>query len=1670
ATLAFDYPAPAALAAYLDGELSDGLSEHPAADDTSVASAADEPIAVVGMACRLPGGVRSPQDLWELLASGTDAIAGFPEDRGWDPDAVYAPVPEGAGSSRTREGGFLYDAAEFDAGFFGISPREALAMDPQQRLLLETAWETFERAGIDPRSVRGSRTGVFAGLASSDYVARVPEIPEELAGYVNNGNAMSVVSGRVAYALGLEGPAVTVDTACSSSLVALHMAAQSLRQGECTLALAGGVTVMSSPRLFTDFARQRGLAGDGRCKPFAASADGTGFSEGVGLLLVERLSDARRNGHPVLAVLRGSAVNQDGASNGLSAPNGPSQQRVIRQALSNAGLKAADVDAVEAHGTGTTLGDPIEAQALLATYGQDRDGDRPLWLGSVKSNIGHTQAAAGVAGVMKMVLAIRNGVLPRSLHIDEPSPHVDWSAGAVSLLDRAMDWPENDRPRRGGVSSFGISGTNVHVILEQAPADAETPDQSVPKAPAGTVPWLLSARSERGLRGQARALLAHLERHPDANPLDLAFSLATRRSTLEHRAVVVGAGHERLTERLRALAEGEPATGTVHGGFTGSRERKAVFVFPGQGSQWAGMGTELLGTSTVFADRIAACERALAPYTDWSLTAVLRGDADAPGLDRVDVAQPALWAVMVSLAEVWRAHGVRPAAVLGHSQGEIAAACVAGALSLEDGAKVVALRSQAIAKELSGHGGMASVTAPHADVTERLAPWGDKLSVAAVNGPSTVVVSGDDTALDELLAACAADGVRAKRIPVDYASHSAQVERIHDTLLADLDGLTPVPGDVPFFSTVTGDWLGDDDRPDAAYWYRNLRRTVRLEDALRALLAQGHDVFVECSPHPVLTMGVEDTVADAEADAVAIGLLRRDDGGAERMLTSLAEAHVHGLPVDWTGAVEGGRPVELPTYAFQRERFWLEPAGHADPAGLGTAVALAADGAVLTGTVGLASHPWLAGHTVHGVTVVPGTLLLEWAVRAGDEAGRATVHELTEHTPVVLPEQGTVSVQVAVGAADGDGLCPVTVHTRPGGTDAPWTRNATGALTAGPAAPAAPMPVTWPPTGARPVEPDNLLDTLAAHGHDHGPAFRTVRALWQGDEELYAEVALADEDRAGATGLRLHPALFQALLTLRDPEGTPAPPSAWRGATVLATGADRLRVRLAPAGDDGTVSLTAWDTTGAPVAVVDAVTTRELTAGRLTTAGGARHDALHRVSWTPLALETLPEAMDFAVLGDAAPLTAALERSGAPVRAYTDLTALGAALDAGEQAPRTVLLRLAAAGSEDVPEAAHRVVRDGLDLVRSWLGDERLAGSRLVLVTEGAVATGPEDTVPAPAEAALWGLVRSAQTEHPGRFVLADLDGDDRSTAALAPALAAAEAAGESQLAVRAGTVTVPRLVRTAPADLTDTPVWEWNPTGEGTVLITGGTGTLGGHVARHLAARHGVRHLLLTGRRGPDAPGARELCEELAGLGAEATVVACDAADRTDLARVLAAIPAAHPLTAVVHAAGVLDDGLLENLTAEQAERVLRPKADAAWHLHELTRDTGLSAFVLFSSFAGVAGGMAQANYAAANAFLDALAHHRRAQDLPAASLAWGYWEESSGLTATLDDVDLDRFARSGMLPIPTGQGLDLLDAASGVDSALLVPVRLDPRALAASAPAGVPPLLRALVRTPVR
>ncbi|MFF9527377.1 type I polyketide synthase, partial [Streptomyces achromogenes] len=1641
---------------------------------------AQEPIAIVGMACRYPGGVASPGDLWRLVADETDAVSGFPANRGWDLEKLFDPDPERVGTSYVREGGFLHDADQFDPEFFGLSPREALAADPQQRMLLETTWEALERAAIDPVSLRGSRTGVFAGLMYTDYGAR-PQLPVEgFEGYLYSGSAGSIAAGRIAYTFGFEGPTVAVDTACSSSLVALHLAVNALRAGECDLALAGGAAVMSTPVAFTEFSRLRGLAPDGRVKPFSAAADGTAWSEGVGLLLVERLSDAERNGHRVLAVIRGSAVNQDGASNGLTAPNGPAQERVIRQALANAGLTAADVDAVEAHGTGTRLGDPIEAQALIATYGQDRPAGRPLHLGSLKSNIGHTQAAAGVGGVIKMVQAMRHGVLPRTLHIDEPTPFVDWDSGAVRLLTEATDWPGkgDGGPRRAAVSAFGMGGTNAHVILEQAPEpaiDAAGEEEGAGEGAAvpPCLPWLLSAKSPKALAAQARRLLEHIEGlGPDAAPVDLAYSLAVTRSALEHRAVLVAPADTHPREQLRALADGTPAPDTVTG--TAGEPSRTAFLFPGQGSQWTGMAVALMDTSPVFAARIAECGRAFAPYVDWSLEDVLRQADGAPSPDRVDVVQPVLFAVMVALAELWRAHGVRPSAVVGHSQGEIAAAYVAGILSLDDAARVVTLRSQAIGRVLAGLGGMVSVALPVEQVRERIAPWQDRIQIAAVNGPSSVVVAGEVGPLEELLAACKADRVRARAVPVDYASHSKYVELLEEELATLLAPVRPRPARIPFLSTVTGRWV-EGPELDAGYWYRNLRRPVELEQAVRSLLEDGFGTFVEASPHPVLAVAVQETAEATGHDAAVIGSLRRDEGGLERFWLSLGEAHNHGVAVDWQAvfATTGARRVPLPTYAFQRTRHWLETSatpsdasgfglGSADHPLLGAAVAVAdRDGFLLTGKLSRRTHPWLADHTVHGSALLPGTALVELAARAGEYAGCERIEELTLEAPLTLPDGEGLQIQLVVGEADEDGHRRLGVYSRPESAARDrraWTAHAGGLL-----APATGEPPTgllaWPPAGAEEVDLDGVYERVAEHGYSYGPAFRGLRRLWRGDGELFAEVALGEDQQADAGKFVLHPALLDAALHSLLPgvagDRPPLLPFAWSDVSVHATGASVLRVRLTPTGPES-VTLLVADGVGAPVATIGSLALRPLSKEALAAAADAHRDGLFRVEWTPLAAPDRDvDTSRWAVVGTGDPALPV-----AAGRTWPGLDALAAAVDDGAPVPDVVLVvpaaRETAAG--ELPAAARTAVRHHVELARDWLADERFADTRLVAVTRRAVAAGTDDEVTDLVHAGLWGLFRSAETENPGRFALVDLDGRPGG----ADALAAAVASGETQSAVRDGTVVVPRLTRAhpgqAPRDGADTSPWE-----RGTVLVTGATGTLGRLLARHLVVRHGARRLLLLSRRGADAPGAAELRDELAALGAEADFAACDAADREALSSVLDTIDAEHPLTAVVHTAGAVDDGLLPGLTPERVNAVLRPKVDAAWHLHELTRDLDLSAFVLYSSLAGLLGTAGQSNYAAGNTFLDALAVHRAAHGLPATSLAWGLWEEGSASTSHLDEVDLKRMARSGLLPLSSEDGLALFDASLTTGETVLAVTALDTAALRHSAEP--PSLLRGLV-----
>ncbi|WP_148588767.1 type I polyketide synthase [Streptomyces sp. WAC01526] len=1452
-TVVFDHPSPAALAGYVEAQLTGG-KEPAAKPATSPAlvplPADDDPIAIVSMACRYPGGVQSPEDLWRLVRDGVDAMSAFPTDRGWDLDGIYDPDADQPGSSYVRESGFLRDAGDFDAEFFGISPREALAMDPQQRLLLETSWEVFERAGIDPKSLRGSGTGVYMGVTDQEYGNRLRmAAAEQIEGYLATGAAASVASGRVAYTLGLEGPAVTVDTACSSSLVALHMAVRALRSGECSLAVAGAAMVMADPGPFIGFSRQRGLARDGRCKPFSAAADGFALSEGVGVLLVERLSDARRNGHPVMAVVRGTAINQDGASNGLTAPNGPSQQRVIRAALADARLSAGEVDAVEAHGTGTSLGDPIEAQALLATYGQEREADRPLWLGSVKSNIGHTQTVSGVAGVMKMVLAMRHAELPATLHVDEPSPHVEWSSGAVELLTEARPWTaEEDRPRRAGISSFGISGTNAHVIVEQAKSadGGESASSSSACGVGVVVPWVVSGRSADALVAQAERLASRVT-GAGWSPVDVGWSLVASRSSFEHRAVVVGSATDELAEKLRQLS---PTTAVGDPGRT-------VFVFPGQGSQWVGMAVELLDSSPVFAGRLAECEAALEPFTDWSLTAVLRGDEGAPGLDRVDVVQPVLWAVMVSLAEVWRAHGVEPAAVVGHSQGEIAAACVAGALSLEDGARVVALRSKAI-RALSGRGGMVSVALSSSEVSDLIEPWGGRVSVAAVNGPSSVVVSGDADALDELMDGCKEREVRARRIEVDYASHSAHVESIEETLREVLTPVAPRKSSIPLFSTVTGEWL-DTAEMDAGYWFTNLRQTVEFAPAIEALVAAGHRTFVEVSPHPVLTVPLQETVEAVGAEAVVTGTLRRDDGGLSRLYTSLGELYAHGVEVDWSPAFAAHRPqlVDLPTYAFQRRRYWLE------------------------------------------------------SVRSP-----------------------------GAGAVD--------------------------------------------PVDAR------FWDTVE-------------RADLEG---LAATLGLADPG-----------ALREVLPAL----------TSWRQGRQRRSTVDGWRYRIV------------WRPQPEPEEA-------EL-AGRWVIVVPAGHLDDDLVQATSHGLGDRARIM---------PVSAAADRA--------ELAAQLAALRGDADAPLHVVSLLAL---DDRDAGGHRGVPSSL--LSTLALTQALADSevkaRLWAVTQGAVSTdaagGPEtqrasDPIRNPGQAAIWGLARVFGLDHRERWGgLIDLPGTlDEHALRRFLALLGGDGGSQDEYAVRSSGVHVRRMVR---APLAPSAVAEpWRP--RGTVLITGGTGALGAHVARALAAG-GAEHLVLAGRRGPDAPGASELSAELTALGTRVTVAACDVTDRAAVAKLLDSFTDEAPLTAVVHTAGVVGEALpLGETSLDDAMVAVHAKVSGACHLDELLADHPLDAFVLFSSGAGVWGNGGQGPYAAANAALDALAEWRRAQGRPATSIAWGAWA-GGGM---VDEAVAEQLRRRGVPAMDPGLAVHALREAvdHGETTLVVADIRWD-RFLPAYTVSGPRPLL---------
>jgi polyketide synthase 12 len=1986
-TVVFDHPTVAALAGHLTSALAGTFAGAgpviTGADSGPASGPADDPVAIVAMGCRFPGGVRSAEDLWDLIAGGKDAITEFPRDRGWALAQLLGGGGDRPGASRTGHGGFLSDAAGFDADFFGISPREARAMDPQQRQVLEVSWETVERAGIDPTTLRGTATGVFVGASPQGYGPALGSAPAELEGYVLTGAAGGALCGRVAYTLGLEGPAVTVDTACSSALVAVHLAMRALRQGDCTMALAGGVAVMATPGGFVEFSRQDGLAEDGRCKSFASAADGTGWSEGVGMVLLERLSDARRHGHPVLALLRGSSVNQDGASNGLSAPSGPAQQRVIRQALADSGLRADQVDAVEAHGTGTRLGDPIEAQALLATYGQGRQAD-PLWLGSVKSNLGHTQAAAGAAGLIKTVLALRHAFLPPTLHVDAPTPHVDWDSGAVRLLTEARRWPVVSRPRRAGVSAFGLGGTNAHVIVEEPPAEAvEVPDHTdrlescadPVGSTAAPVVWPISARTPEALRAQADGLRTHVLAHPELEPADIGYALARTRTGFEHRAVVWGHDRDECAARLALLAGGSAGPGLITG--VVRRHGRVAFLFPGQGSQRRGMGRELYDTYPRYADAFDE----VSAHLDGGLDIPLRELLFAPGSPSPDDtahAQPALFAVEVALFRLVTSWGLRPDFVAGHSVGELAAAHVAGVLSLADAARLVTARGRLMGALPDG-GAMLAVRTGERRMTELIAELpadeAGTVSLAAVNGPGAVVVSGAAGTVHRIAQRCAEEGVRTSTLRVSHAFHSPYMDGMVAEFRSVAESVTYHAAALPIVSTVSG-VLADDQVRTPEYWARQAREPVRFGDALDTLAAAGVTTYLEMGPGGALS-----TIGQDRADGGAfVPVLRSGRPEPESLTVAMAEAHVRGAGPDWA-ETRGGRPVDLPVYPFQHQRFWFVPpvAAGLAPSGLDRAdhPLLAAvvespesGGFSATALLSLSAQPWLADHTVWERPVLAGTVLVDLAWWAVGRSGGGTLGELTLHTPVTLSEQEDRRLHLSVGAPGDDGARTVSVYSRPAeqpagidGFGVEWVRHATGRITPTAEEPPADSHEEWPPEEATPVDLSGFYGRRSAVGY--GPAFQGMVAAWRHGTDLLVEARLPDGVHTDPSGFGLHPALLDAALQAMalgefvpsDAAGAAWLPFSWSGVSQWATGVTAIRVRLSPVAP-GVVTVLASDMDGRSVAAVDALELRPVPSVPDSVDG-----ALHHAHWFPA--------------GDEADLT---EQS--IVEMSADLPG------PDDPVPGLVAVAVPAPETDDAVAGAHQCLTWVLDLVRRWLADDRFAAARLAVVTTGAVAVRPGAEVPDVTVAPVWGLVRSAQSEHPDRLLLVDSDGRESSTSALAAAIRYGTDAGETQLAVRDGAMWVCRLERAptpdlvvpatldwrldlpapgaeagtvdavttvdatararslepgevrvavraagvnfrdvlvalglypgtpsmgiegagvvtevgpsvpglragdrvmglvpeafgpvavadhrtlaavpaglsfaeaasipvayltayhglvtlaglragqkvlvhaaaggvgmaavrlashlgaevfataSPAkwdtvralgvpqdhlassrngdferrvlaatggegvdvvlnsltgDLTDAglrllssggffvelgkadprdpgevarrhpgvtyrafdlddpgpdniarmfaelaPLWDsralpplpvraWDirdarsalrfvsqarHTGkvvltvpaamspQGTVLVTGASGALGGQVARHLVAEHGVRHLLLASRGGHPPTTAADL----AGLGADVSTVACDVSDRAAVADLLAAIPAEHPLTAVVHCAGVLDDGLVEDLTPDRLARVLHPKVDAAWHLHSLTAGHDLAAFILFSSAAGVVGAPGQAGYAAANVFLDVLAAHRRGAGLPGMSLAWGWWAgtdtpephgtvdpapsangagpgaiaRSAGMAGGLAASDLARMRRSGMAPLSVSQGLALLDEAiASVASATVVPLRM--------------------------
>ena len=1693
-TLVYEYPSIAALSDFLErtpGAMTRAGSPDVRAIDPSKA------VAIIGIGCRVPG-ADDPASYWRLLRDGRDMIREVPGDR-WDVGAFYDPDASVPGKSVSRFGGFLDQVDRFDPFFFGISPGEAERMDPQQRLLLELAYEAFEDAGYPMPRLAGSRTGVFVGISINEYAFLQFGRHELLNGHSGTGNALSIAANRLSYFFNLHGPSMAVDTACSSSLMAVHLACQSLRSSECQLAVAGGANVILSPAHSIAFTKAGVLAPDGRCKVFDARADGYVRGEGGGLVVLKTLTRALADGDPIYAVIRGGAVGQDGRTNGLMAPSREAQEEVLRAAYRDAEVPPGQVQYVEAHGTGTLLGDAIEARALGAVLALDRSRG-PCAIGSVKSNLGHLEAAAGIAGLVKVTLALTHRAIPPTLHFSTPNPHVSFDDLGLQVQQALAPWPSLGGPALAGVSSFGFGGTDVHLVLEEAPERAATPAGSGNGSEPDQACLLpLSARTPEALRAVVRAhrdLLATPESDEWPSAQDVCVTAAIRRNHLDHRVALVGRSTRELGERLEGFLGGEPHANLITGPGTDGGGGKLAFVFSGQGSQWIGMGRELLRGGGVFPKAIERCDQALSREVDWSLLEQLNGDEERSRLADIDVVQPVLFAVQVALASLWRSWGIEPDAVVGHSMGEVAAAHVAGALTLEDAVRVICARSRLL-KRLRGLGGMA-VVGLSAEETARCLAGNEQITIAARNSPRSTVVAGQPTALTDLIATLARQDIFASLVNVDVASHSPQTLPLADELRQALAGVRAQPTTLSFVSTV-GSASTDAIPLDADYWARNLAAPVDFTGAVQALLRSGHRTFLEISPHPVLLHSIQQTVihSDSGAGGTALPSLERGEAEYARMLRSLGSLYVAGRSIDWTRVYRTpGRRVDLPRYPWQRQRYWIDAAGpEGSPRGsrperrdghplLGERIALAQPPGAFVWQADLdPRHPaFLGDHRVQGEIVMPAAAYVEMALSAATAAGIADSHELDDleiRRRLVISAMASETVQVVL-SPEKEGRFTFGVHSRVAGTTTgEWALYATAVFNPTVLAHARQPDRTSLETLRQEcneaIHPEDLYRALATQGLNYGPLFRGVESLGRRDGEAIGHVKLPEPLRHESADCRIHPALLDAAMHVVA--ATQSITARADGATYVPVGCRKVRyyrrpgqslwshakIRTGSASGDAEfeADLTLLDDDGDTIIEITGFRLARVAQVRPAPTPTETDTWIYDIEWrvaaaadTKAGEPSLDPGGRWIILADSSGLADALQQDLEARGQRCRLLSLDQAGEDPAGAVRRLLDDAATTGfsplrgvvhlwstasdprTEPTPASLRAAQASGCDaalgLVQGLADHSGPFGTpRLWLVTRGVQSILPSDPV-AVAQAPLWGLGKSIGFELPElHCTLVDLDTAMEPSGSNLLALQLARNDNEDQVAFRGGRRLVPRLV---PHRLTDPRRCPTSAVGpfraDATYLVTGGLGALGLTVAAWMT-RQGARHLVLAGRAGPSAASARAI-EAMRQAGAEIVVIAADVADDSQVAQVVARIHAEMPpLRGVVHAAGVLDNAPVVSLDHERMSNVMAPKVEGAWNLHAATMADPLDFFVLFSSAVSVLGSPGQGNYAAANVFLDALAHYRHRRGLPAISINWGPWSEI-GLAAAGNYVDQAGSSGSlGVKGIKPQRGVEILGQA---------------------------------------